>query len=67
MLGLKNHRHVFSKKAICLSQAQFFAVAQYLGWVALLLIRLQVSQTSLNIGARCDVMVHSAFFENMWR
>jgi len=34
MLGVKNYRHVFSKKAICLSAAQFFPVPQYVGCIA---------------------------------
>jgi hypothetical protein len=70
MLEVKDHRHVFSKKAICLSASgglvrlrwgnqlsQFFTVAQYLGCVARLFIRFQIFYTSLNIGLRCDVMI----------
>ena len=66
MLAVKDHYHVFSKEAIGLSEAQFLAATQYLGCIALLFKRFQIVHTSSNIGARCDVMIYSAFFENIW-
>jgi hypothetical protein len=65
VLAAKNHGHVFSKKAICFFSAQFLAVPQYLGCAARLCIQFQIVHTSLNIGARKDIMVHNAFFENI--
>jgi hypothetical protein len=57
----------FEKRRYVCQLSQCFAVTQYLGCAALLFIRFQICHTSENIGSRCGIMIHIAFFENIWR